>query len=506
MKLLSFLLAIVLIFSLLPGCAPSQNAVDEDDARQTVQSTETSAETADPRLGIPDGLPETDFQKKEFLIATRDDAFPNCRHKLEAGAEAENGDILNDTVYRRNLQIEERFNCDINSKLMNEADEGTLTRELLKSVNAGIFFADVAIGHMINMSSTALQNAFCNWNAVPHVDFDKIWWNKDANEQLQVKGVSFFAYSDLLITGLDQTYCMFFNKDMYQTYGLTENLYQTVKDGKWTLGKLNELIKGTYKDVDGDGAATYSDTYGLCTNAYSGIVAWNWSLGNRIMSYGSEGYPEHVLNNEHTVNIVNKLYELLYNNPDASVVTVEKRTDSIPWYEHAVVMFRENKTLFAQGCIGETNSMLRDYEGNYGILPMPKWDEKQDIYRTMVDGHGPLIGIPMTSSDNAEMIGVIMEAMTAESYKQVIPVYFDIALKYKQLRDEDSYLMLDYIKNGITFDFGYLYDGWKGFGFYLGEILRSKKSDFTSYYEKKERTVIKYFESVFEVHENLLEE
>jgi hypothetical protein len=165
-------------------------------------------------------------------------------------------------------------------------------------------------------------------------------------------------------------------------------------------------------------------------------------------------------------------------------------------------MFPADKALFGTITLGDT-LLFKSMESDYGILPMPKWDEQQTRYYTMIDGHGPLIAIPTTSADNDDMIGTIMEALAAESYKQVIPAYYEIAFKNKQLRDEESIQMLDdYIKPGVLFDFGFIYDGWSGFAFWLSNILQPKKSEFASYYESKERAVTKYYEKVIAAHDD----
>ena len=44
---------------------------------------------------------------------------------------------------------------------------------------------------------------------------------------------------------------MLFNKHLHTEYAL-ENLYQLVKDGKWTLEVFNGMMKDIPKDLNGD--------------------------------------------------------------------------------------------------------------------------------------------------------------------------------------------------------------------------------------------------------------
>ena len=51
-----------------------------------------------------------------------------------------------------------------------------------------------------------------------------------------------------------------------------------------------------------------------------------------------------------------------------------------------------------------------------------------------------------------EMIGTVMESMSTLGHTDVIPIYYDILLKEKISRDDDSRDMLDIILNGIIYD------------------------------------------------------
>ena len=55
----------------------------------------------------------------------------------------------------------------------------------------------------------------------------------------------------------------------------------------------------------------------------------------------------------------------------------------------------------------------------------------------MADGaHGTMM-VPITISD-PERTSIIIEALNAETYKQVVPAYYDTALKNRYSRDAES--------------------------------------------------------------------
>ena len=67
--------------------------------------------------------------------------------------------------------------------------------------------------------------------------------------------------SDFMITHRDGTVAMFFNKKLAENYQL-EDLYETVRNGKWTLDKFAECTKNVAVDLDEDRKMTDIDMYG----------------------------------------------------------------------------------------------------------------------------------------------------------------------------------------------------------------------------------------------------
>lgn len=113
----------------------------------------------------------------------------------------------------------------------------------------------------------------------------------------------------------------------------------------------------------------------------------------------------------------------------------------------------------------------------------------------MADGSHHIMAVPMSAAD-LDMVGVITEALCAESYKTVVPAYYDVALKVKMTRDEESVEMLDLVTSSCMFDFGYVYDNWAGCSFFLQSLVAAKDTNFESYYASKESAASKHYEKV----------
>ena len=104
--------------------------------------------------------------------------------------------------------------------------------------------------------------------------------------------------------------------------------------------------------------------------------------------------------------------------------------------------------------------------------------------------------MPKTVQD-PEFVGIITEALNAESMREVYPAYYEIALKKKYSYDDESVKVLDMVVDNRVFDFGYVYDGWKGMSFYIQRLIGDQKSkDFESYYAKNGPASEKYYEKL----------
>ena len=93
---------------------------------------------------------------------------------------------------------------------------------------------------------------------------------------------------------------------------------------------------------------------------------------------------------------------------------------------------------------------LRNMEDDFGVIPMPKYDENQKKYRTRAIGG--LYGSVPSTTKNAENISIILEALAAESYYNLMPAFCETVLKDKYSRDTDSAEMLDLILNSMYQD------------------------------------------------------
>jgi hypothetical protein len=68
------------------------------------------------------------------------------------------------------------------------------------------------------------------------------------------------------------------------------------------------------------------------------------------------------------------------------------------------------------------------------------------------------------------MVSAVLEVLSAESYKQVIPVYYGTILQGQYSREQADAEMYDLILNSFAFTFGFAYSS-SSIG-YIGSIFR----------------------------------
>ena len=478
---------------LLAVCAviPMAVACGDDSENKPLQTTANKVESDtidenDPyadRLAISDDLGEYDFGEYKFRIVCTDEGTLYVQDE-------EGADVVDTAIFRRNRKIEERFNCEI-SVVLDAAGGDDVIGFINKQVTTGEDAFDLASAHVIALGGLVPSNLFLNWYDIPNVNFDKPWWSDSNKDVLTHHDVCLLAVGDLALSALYSTYCIFYNKTIGSAYDMPD-MFEIVNNGQWTIDKIVELSKDIYVDLDMDGTVDPdADLFGYMTHNGSSLNAYLWSFDNPIFE-NINGSLELTFKTEKLSSIFEKLVDTFKNYYGISMASFDEA--------FAPDVFGEGRLMFANAAIGDALD-YRDMDDDYSILPDPKWDEAQENYYTMVDGSHHAMAVPRTIRDY-EAVGTIVEALCAESYKTVFPAYYDVALKVKGTRDEESIKMLDSIVASRVFDFGLVFDNWKGFASLTTARISRYDKNIESAYKRYERSSTKWYNTVLEAFEN----
>ena len=311
-------------------------------------------------------------------------------------------------------------------------------------------------------------------NTLPYLELKKSWWTQKGIEALTVNDRCYLATGDITVSMLEYLYCMYYNKTLAANYQV-ENLYDLVDAGKWTHDKLAEISANTSKDTDGDGSMTEADQFSIITGGDQ-LRQYLVAYDTPVMAQDASGKPELAWYNERTVSTVEKLVSFYAQNSGAFVISDRNKIASL---------FMNDQALFIQGLFGQA-AALRDMDSDFGILPYPKFDEAQPDYLTSTNNNVPMICVPKTCEDT-ESTALIIEAMCRESTDTVSAAFYDVALKSKYSRDEDTARMIDLIRNSLSFDFGWVNSVVLNLGNSYQMFVEEKNTDFVSYYMSREQ-------------------
>lgn len=481
MKTTKQILSILLLIAMILTAAACGSGGD----KKTVISDTTAAETAAEEEGekeIPDDLPAADFEGYVFRIGVTN---VNSLDK-QVIVETETGDVVDDAVYTSNVMVEERFNVDLKALIVAEATDVNIVKA---AVLAGEDAYDLFTSHDISMGNVALEGIFRNVRALPYLDFSKPWWPEHTVDSLTVNDcmVLFANYNSY--DNLYQTRATFVNMDIIADYGM-DMPYGMVDDGSWTLDALFGMAENVYDDVNGNAERDEEDIYGMSTT--HSMYATQESFGITPIIKDEEGRLIFDIYNEKTITLVEKFYRFLFETQGGHV----RKTDL-----NKMFVAGKSMTLFTPLSICTT--ALRDTEVDYGILPMPKFDEAQDGY--ISGSTARPFGVPLTAQ-NDERLGIITEAMSAYGYKIIRPAYFEIALKDKYSYDIDSKRMLTIIGDNIILDFSYIFSNYGGFSWTLMKMMENKTTDFASWYDTNYPAAQKQLEKVQAYFDRLADE
>ncbi|MBQ7897338.1 MAG: hypothetical protein IJ323_02830 [Clostridia bacterium] len=489
-RLLALLLATIMILSTfaLVSCDKGEDGQGEENKPT---STVISGEEGDifyERSLVDDELGEYDFGGRELRIAAHD-----RKSVIPDEADKNKGNLIIDAKFSALDTAESRFN--FKAVVSYYAGYQEVVEWVSKTVLSGSDEFDLFCSHSASAGGLVLKNLFLNWYDIPNVDFSKPWWAASCANELTYDGKCILAVSDFNLGALTGAYCMIFNKNLASAYDFG-NLYEVVMDGDWTFDYFYNLIKDVYVDTDGSGTKTEGDFYGYAQPyTYNcPINSWLWAFDNPVAAKDEDGVPVVAVKTDKINNIVQKIYDLCYNTNGCYFIADNTAKQGMD-------LLIDRQAIIAMGSVGNpTGEALRNFEDDYGLLPLPKYDENQQNYYTMTAGEHSVLAVPKTVKDT-EFVGTCIEVLSAETYKKVVPTLYETALKTRYLRDNESKEVLDIIIDGRVYDFGYIYGGFDCFGFMLGQLMYNESSNFESYYSGhygSARNLLKRMTKVFD--------
>lgn len=152
--------------------------------------------------------------------------------------------------------------------------------------------------------------------------------------------------------------------------------------------------------------------------------------------------------------------------------------------------FYDGRLLFMAAFAHSLSSASSNTDVEYGVVPYPKYDEKQEKYVSSTDPEWASVFAIPASVSNPDFSAFVLEALSASSKYDVLPAYYEVATKTKYTYDEDSPVMLDIIFSGMRYDLAIIYN-WGGIkDMFTSTIPSAGENNFTSQYASIESKIL----------------
>lgn len=456
-RLITLCLCLCMILPLVVGCGDN----GKNDQTTTAASTTSAAQgevTTDPAettagYDVKDNLPgNLDFGGRTISIVSRGRSW--CAD--EVSVESLTGDLINDAIYNRNMAVQDRLNVVIANQLTSGTDNYEITEMIRKQVQSGSNEYDLFANSVYSTIMYTADNLFQDMANLTYLDLSMPYWSQGFNEAASIGGAQYFVSGPICLAIYRFVFATFFNKAMFDENKIPY-LYDVVDKGEWTLEYQRQISSNIYNDLNGNGDKDAADRYGFVTNHdMIGVDAYWSSCKLDILTKDADNYLVFNVNNEKLSNAVDKINQLIWDNEGA--FRVEHASSDSEQETIANMFAQDQAAMVTLRLIAVEGADMRDMKSAYGIVPMPKLDADQDGYGSYAHDTMTAYGIPLTTVDeNLDQVGAFLEAMAAESYRTVMPAYYEVALKTKYVSDEESVRMLDMVMDNFYVDPGVLY-------------------------------------------------
>ena len=447
-KYLSLFLALLTILALFTACGESTGG-DESSTASAVIQVDPDESTADPYHDadgfLLDSLPELNFNGVEVGILY--DTKGTNSTRIDFFAAESNGEPINDALYSRNIAVEERLGVTLKftGETGNDGNQKVYMAKAQADAQADNEFT--IYGAYSRTIPLLAYNGMCtNLLDTEYFDVEKPWWPDAITTECTIHDVLYFCTGDISTNTLWMMSCLYYNTEMMENQHLDQTPENIVFDGKWTLDMFCEICNNAYQEGADESSTVYGmSCYTACFDAFLN------SCG--VISIVKDGNGDLMLSDDYigekTVNIVEKL---------GSFCTTTKTV------YHASSGYKENfanqQALFILDgtyIVAGENAASIDFE--YGIMPLPKYNEEQETYVTNLRYPFNVFGINATSTKENKTIGsAILEALCSDSYRRVTPVQFESTMKTRYSKDNDASKIYDIIRNNIVFDLGRIHN------------------------------------------------
>ena len=450
-RILCLTLIVLMLLPLLVACMGKK----EDEKGSALDLEALAATMPDDGVGIQD------FGGRTIRLLGWTEA---CKNEFEISEEEMQASesTLKQAIYMRNEAVKGRLNVDlkwtyVSGCASSEENYVSTAKSRLTSQKVDILTPYSRVGNML-----MIQGYAQDLKGISTIRLQDPWWSACFLENASINDKIYFAAGDMSWTLMGMTFAFCYNKNILKrTPGVlnqfgVDSMYDLVMDGKWTLESMRILAN----------AVTTNRTYGITgyhvamDSFYKGCdLDWmevDPATGNQIISDDQ---------NSGRANDVVRQLTSLFNSAASAVEVKQNQTygelaQAGNFSNPSNPEWQKGRSLFVfNSIISITDYKFNELSFDFGVLPMPMYDEEQSGYKTIPDFEYSMCVIPRQVSDaDAEMFGAVLTVMASEGFMRTARAYYSEVLKKQSSNSVEDYNMWDTIKQSIDLDGGRLFD------------------------------------------------
>ena len=496
LRAIALMMAVLTLIPAMIACADQTDtgtpadttaAVINGDAGDAVVTTAAPETTSpyDANGYLKDTLsPDLNFGGYKFNTLGWNTSLPDFYVEMDTG------DTVVDTIYYRNLAVEERLGITISANLINgdNSNQAPFVEHAMAAIQAGGDCEYDMIGCYSMCGGTlATRGALVDLATLDHLNFDMPWWSDSLIEMSTINDKLFFVSGDAANSLIYNLYFLIYNHNLGESLGLSDPR-PLVLDGTWTIDKLIEMTANTYVDAGATGP-TVEDTYGYVNYGQVHMDCFIAASGIRMSAPNADGVIQLTEDfmGEKTHALITKLNSWIWETGDC-------------WYNttDGYKVITDNRALFG-AVAGSTITGLRDKDMSYGIVPYPKMYADQEQYYTNLGFAYTNFCIPASVQD-ANMSAAVLEALGSESHRSSAPALFENCMKSRWAADNIDGQMYDIIKGNLYIDSTRIFSS--SFTWSSGAValfrnsLTGNDSNWTAKIKSASRNINKVFEGI----------
>ena len=447
-KILSLVLALLMLASAFAACGKKDDEEKKPNDDTSAQTSGGDNTTGDVTTKVPD-IEKIDWDDKEYRVLGKTHTSEPSIENFEVSREGEEipEDIIGKSVWNRNMDIKDNYGIivkgtlttDYNAKAALALESGEDLYELLL-LSPESFLPHAQKGYLLDLMKQK------------YINLAHDAWMDSINDQLIIGGRLYYTSNKFLLQDKIRAYILYYNRDIAKELNLG-HFEDFVFNNEWTIDKVIELAKQATYEEDGEPGMSKYDKWGIGVAENYSFSQFALGAGFRMIERGPDGYLQLIGATDEMMKILDKVFSLV-RNQEAYYCDQHYGT---PDYSYcADQMFYYGDLMIFGGGLCMVDYITEVAEFEFGFLPNPKYDSKQELYHATPNlGNGCLMGIPTTVSDS-EFATYALELISEKSVNTTYTAFVETKCKLQDAVDEDAAKCLDLIFNGMVYDLGFV--------------------------------------------------